>query len=202
MKNLTEISKSIEPELYLKSGCLYVPKYANLDIIEGFEEELLNLDWITKKSARHEYFMSEKEREYSYGNKGLGAEKYLSKEYSPMVAEIQKCLNFSLGTKFNVCFLNKYDDQHQHLGWHSDDFEGMDKSEPIAVISVGAERQIWVKPKGQEKGAIPDNQKILLGNGSLFVMPEGYQDTHFHRIPKHDRPCGHRISLTFRSFLD
>lgn len=31
-------------------------------------------------------------------------------------------------------------------------------------------------------------------------LPAGYQATHLHRIPKHDRPCGWRISLTFRSF--
>jgi len=34
----------------------------------------------------------------------------------------------------------------------------------------------------------------------LFIMPPGYQDNFYHKIPKHDRPCGWRISLTFRSF--
>ena len=46
----------------------------------------------------------------------------------------------------------------------------------------------------------PEEQRIKLQDGSLFLMPVGYQDTHLHRIPKHDRPCGWRISLTFRSF--
>ena len=49
-------------------------------------------------------------------------------------------------------------------------------------------------------GKQPEDQRVTLGPGSLFLMPVGYQDTHLHRIPKHDRPCGVRISLTFRSF--
>ncbi len=50
------------------------------------------------------------------------------------------------------------------------------------------------------KGDIPKEQRILLQDGSLFLMPAGYQDTHLHKIPKHDRECKWRISLTFRSF--
>lgn len=72
-----------------------------------------------------------------------------------------------------------------------------DLGHPIAVVTFGAERYIWVRNK-TDKGAVPDKDKYLLTRGSLFVMPGGYQDGHFHRIPKHDRPCGGRISLTFR----
>lgn len=35
---------------------------------------------------------------------------------------------------------------------------------------------------------------------SCFIMPAGFQDNHVHRIPKHNRPCGARISLTFRKY--
>lgn len=181
------------------AGTGYHPGY----ITNGIEEtkhELLGLEWITKRAARHEYFMSlDLPRQYTYGNRGTGNETYDAKPFSRIVKLILFNLNEDLGTKFNVCFLNKYDDRHQHLGWHADDFPGMDKSEPIAVVSFGAEREIWVKPKG-ESGEIPDNQRILLQDGSLFLMPPGYQDTHLHRIPKHHRPCSWRISLTFRTF--
>lgn len=166
---------------------------------EVMKAELLGLEWLTKRTARHEYFMADKDREYVYGNKGTGDEKYFSKPFSKEVNSLRQWLNIDLGTKFNVCFLNKYDDDKQHLGWHADDFEGMLQDEPIAVISFGAEREIWVKRK-EETGTVPPEQRIKLQEGSLFLMPVGYQDTHFHRIPKHDRPCGWRISLTFRSF--
>lgn len=59
--------------------------------------------------------------------------------------------------------------------------------------------QLYWKEKGY-KGVIPNNQKQLLEYGSLFVMPTGMQKTHLHKIPKHDRECGIRISLTFRNY--
>jgi hypothetical protein len=75
----------------------------------------------------------------------------------------------------------------------------MDPEHPIAVVSFGAERYIWCKDKNY-RGEIPGEDRYLLGSGSLFVMPKGFQDVNLHRIPKHDRPCGGRISLTFRKF--
>lgn len=189
------------PQTVERCGSFYIPGYGDPDItqLESITYELLSLEWLTKRTARHEYFMSLVPREYSYGNRGLGSESYVSRPFSPLVEALMGNLNGDLGTGFNVCFLNKYDDQHQHLGWHADDFPGMREEEPIAVVSFGVEREIWVKPKG-EKGEVPDNQRIKLEEGSVFLMPPGYQATHLHRIPKHNRPCGWRVSLTFRSF--
>lgn len=193
--------------------------------------ELLSLPWETKRTARHEYFMAERRMNYSYGNRAGGEQPtYTSHPFTEHVLCLRNWLNNNMGTKFNGCFLNKYDDQHQHLGWHADDFAGMDPQQPIAAVSFGAAREIWVKDKrgfdctacfnsggddsapcktckgtGWAKAPMndrqPTDQRFLLNEGSLFVMPLGYQVTHLHRIPKHDRPCGWRISLTFRSFL-
>ena len=66
---------------------------------------------------------------------------------------------------------------------------------PIVVVSFGAEREIWTKPIGAGPEKI---EKILLGNGSVFVMEAGMQYTHVHKIPKHSAPCGPRVSLTYR----
>lgn len=189
-------------------------------------------------------FMSDTELHYSYGNKGAGEQEYKSQPFSKEVKIIMQKLNSEFGTAYNACFLNKYDDQYQHLGWHADDFKGMDIDHPIAVVSYGAEREIWFKDKqgfhcptcaairdanpfscaappghywvaqgcetcgGTEfikappNGKQPLDQRILLKDGSLFIMPRGFQKTHLHRIPKHDKPCGWRISLTFRRFIN
>lgn len=163
---------------------------------DDLENHLLNLNWETKRAARHEYFMSDLKLDYSYGGDKIV---YNAKPFTPEVRELTNDLNRFLGTNFNACFLNKYDDEKQHLGWHADDFAGMDNLQPIAVISFGAEREIWVKEQNY-KGVIPPEQRILLNRGSLFIMPPGYQDNFYHKIPKNDRPCGWRISLTFRSF--
>lgn len=216
-----------------KFGAIYIPQYGHpgySDLGEDLAEirqELLALPWITKRTARHEYFMSEVVREYTYGT-GQHAEKYESRPFTDCVLWLMDKLNRDMNTEFNVCFLNKYDDEKQHLGWHADEFPGMRSDQPIGVMSFGAEREIWVRPKmnpncpmcsgtgvqKQDNGGvtesvrcqclgpqiIPLNQRFKLEEASLFLMPPGYQDTHQHRIPKHDRPCGWRISLTFRSF--
>lgn len=220
-----------------KYGSLYLPNYFQKELTPDFEQHLLELPWETRRTARHEYFVFHpgkiKMIEYSYGNRNLGEEKYVVKEASGPIIDLMENLNSFLNTDFNACFLNKYDDERQHLGWHADDFAGMRQDQPIAVVSFGAEREIWVKDKrgflcescggdGKNKTVLrpvnclhcdgtgftkaptnsrqPENQRIKLERGSLFVMPVGYQDNYFHRIPKHDRPCGWRISLTFRSF--
>ena len=100
----------------------------------------------------------------------------------------------------NACFLNRYNNERQALGWHADDSPGQDHSHPIAVFTCGQPREIWWRPKGFT-GPIPKEWRQLLEPGSLFVMPGGFQQTHEHRIPKGDRAMGTRISLTFRSFL-
>jgi hypothetical protein len=49
-----------------------------------------------------------------------------------------------------------------------------------------------------EKRYIPQVGTTKLSNGSLFIMEAGMQSTHKHRIPKSDKICEPRISLTFR----
>jgi len=180
------------------------PSYYKLDMGEDFDSELqkevLRLRWVEQRSVRREYFMSFIPRTYSYGNKGTGEVEYKSNGFSSTVAILCARLNFANDKNYNVCFLNRYDDEKQHLGWHADDFPGMDETKPIAVVSLGAEREIWWKPKG-EKGEVPADQRRLLEHGSVFTMPPGFQDEYLHKIPKWYRPCGTRISLTFRSFL-
>lgn len=160
---------------------------------------LMTLDWLQVTEARLEYFMSDVPRSYTYG-KGVGEREYFSSPYSPEIAAIQSQLNAG-GLNYNVCFLNRYDHQRHQLGWHADDSPMMDHDHPIAVVSFGAEREIWWKLK-EEKGETPLDRRILLGHGSLFVMPAGFQRDNMHRIPKCDRACGRRISLTFRRYIE
>lgn len=221
-------------------GAIYIPEFGHpaheLGDLANIKKELLELPWETKSTARHECFMSEIDRSYTYGNRA-GPQTYKSSPFSPHVKWLMGSINQILETDLNVCFLNKYDNEQQHLGWHADEFPGMRKDQPIIVSSFGAVREIWLKDKRGFKCVVckgkghteyreplgrvacstcnevgytkinmwhgkrqPDDQRVKLGEASLFIMPPGYQETHFHRIPKHDRPCDWRISLTFRSF--
>lgn len=177
------------------------PVYQNKYVDNSDEAltHLLDLNWLDVTEARLEYFMSDEPRKYIYGKPPFDRE-YTSSPYDDTVTKIQDKLNKEFDAKFNVCFLNRYNTQKNQLGWHADDSPTMDRDHPIAVVSFGAEREIWWKLQ-EDKGTIPPEQRQKLGHGSLFVMPARFQDSYFHRIPKADREVGVRVSLTFRRYL-
>lgn len=165
---------------------------------ESWFDTLLNeVPWVNKEAPRDECFMSLVPLEYTYGN-GF-TRTYKSIKMHNKVLEIMKKMNMEFKTDYDVCFLNFYKSEKEWLGWHADDSPEMDSEHPIAVISFGVVRDIWVKNKDY-KGEISEENKYKLSNGSLFIMPAGYQANNKHKIPKGDKPCGGRISLTFRKF--
>lgn len=172
----------------------YIPQ-VSFTTFEDFDAEV---PWISRTEARQECFMADEVMDYTYGA-GRGIRTYTSIPYIPRVAGWRTSLNSHTGLNYNVCFLNRYQDEKQHLGWHADDSPGMDHDHPIAVISYGEPREIWWRTPNQ-KGVIPDDQKQVLGHGSLFIMPPGFQRAYQHRIPKGDRKMGPRLSLTFRHY--
>lgn len=180
---------------------LYISNFTTSPTVEYLIDEI---DWLQRTETRGEAFMSHIPRSYTYG-KGRGVRTYTSTSMHPDINRLMNRVNIHLDNislgwgELNGVFLNRYMHQLHHLGWHSDDFEGMDHSAPIAVVSFGAAREIWWRKIG-EQGVVPDNQRRLLENGSLFIMPPGFQETHQHRIPKHSAACGPRVSVTMRKF--
>lgn len=157
---------------------------------------LEDLAWERRESTpRGEYYCNDHGVPYTYGS-GRGVRTYYPRPYHPTINAIRVLVEREVGCILDVCFLNRYDDQRDQLGWHADDSPEMDDTRPIVVVSLGAEREIWFKERGST-----DVTKILLGNGSLLAMPPGFQDTHLHRIPKCSKGCGVRVSLTFRGYV-
>ena len=150
--------------------------------------------WEQRDAPRRECFFSSVGKPYSYGS-GAGLRTYWPAPAPAMLAGLTAAAQAACGCVFELCFANGYAGPREHLGWHADDSEEIDDSRPIAVMSLGAERKIWVKPRGAGPDAV---ERIALSSGSLFVMAAGMQDTHVHRIPKHPSNCGPRVSLTWR----
>lgn len=181
----------------------YLP---NSELLSGsgvtFDRLLNEVPWLQVAETRQEYFMSETPLSYTYG-KGRGVRTYESAPFlagvDTTMGAVNKILEGLSWGPVNVCFLNRYDSEQMHLGWHADDHEGTDHKRPIVVISFGEAREIWWR-KNEEKGEIPAEQRQLLGDGSMFIMLPGFQFTHQHRIPKGGRQMGTRISLTYRAF--
>lgn len=156
--------------------------------------------WVNVREApRDECFMAlDLALTYSYGNDNQRRSRvYTAAPMHRVVGAMMTKLNHTGGTTYNVCVLNKYADEHQHLNWHADDSPEQNPDHPIAVVAFGATRDIWIKARGA-KGHVPPEDRFAMTPGGLFVMPGGFQDVMLHRIPKHPEPCGVRVSLTFR----
>lgn len=175
---------------------VYVPNFVpnpdnSLKILQN------QLEWERRKDApRSEYYVNDFNEPYIYG-RGAGQRTYLVRQYHPEILRIRKLLEDFAKCKFEVCFLNRYLNQSDSLGWHADDSPEMDNTRPIATISLGVEREIWFRPKD----TLDKITKLKLETGSLCLMSAGMQDTHQHRIPKASFQCGERISLTFRGYV-
>lgn len=140
--------------------------------------------------------MTHREGSYTYGVPPYARE-YEPHPWLPTVSVMALILSEVYNFVPDGCFINGYENSRDHLGWHADDSDSIDDGRPIAIFSLGAEREIWFRPKQ------PDGQvyKFLLESGSLMMMNAGMQDTHQHRIPKASREVGPRISLTFRGLI-
>ncbi len=183
---------------------IYIEKFVEDNDNFIFDHLLNDLVWLEATSARKEYFMADRKISYTYGS-GNSSRTY---ESSPITDPVQYIfdslnsdpLNENFKRQYNVCFLNRYDDSSNFLGWHADDSDSMNMDHDICSLSFGAEREIWWKKK-DFKGVIPKEGRQMLKHGSLFIMPAGFQKDHFHKIPKCDHLCGVRISLTFRNYV-
>lgn len=180
----------------LPDGVIYIPDY----IIEPdlcFETLWNELQWARRGATpRREYYTNTIPVPYQYG-RGRGVREYQPQPIHPLIDHIRSELEEMQGCRFEVCFLNGYETQQDHLGWHADDSPEMDDERPIAIVSLGVAREIWFRPQ-EDKQAV---SKLTLGHGSLCLMPAGFQDTHYHRIPKASFECGARISMTFRGYV-
>jgi len=179
---------------------LYVPNFIT-EPDKVFSALQNNLQWERRGSTpRSEYYINSLGNiPYTYGQ-GAGRRQYLPGPTIPEIEKIKEALEALMTGTMDVCFLNRYLNQADQLGWHADDSPEMDDTKHIAIVSLGVEREIWFRPipKYEEPEKIT---KLKLEHGSLCLMGAGMQDTHQHRIPKAGFLCGERISLTFRGYV-
>jgi alkylated DNA repair dioxygenase AlkB len=99
-----------------------------------------------------------------------------------------------LDVPFNSVGLNLYRDGRDSVAPHNDHLYELKKGFPIALVSVGATRQMTIRAKATPRRVI----HIDLEAGSLFVMDYTTQLHYTHAVPKTTEPVGERISLAFR----
>lgn len=89
--------------------------------------------------------------------------------------------------------LNLYRDGRDSVALHNDRVHDLAPGQPIAIVSLGAPRDMLIKPK---RGG--SAQRICLEAGSVLVMSHASQFTHDHGIPKTAARVGARVSVAFR----
>lgn len=175
----------------------YIPGFIQ-EPARVFQELWEQLEWERRDSTpRREYYANDIPVPYTYG-RGAGVRTYESKPWHPRMKEIQALVEAYAGCRLEACFLNGYENSRDHLGAHADDSPEMDDARPIAIVTLGGERDILFFPQSEPKRVT----RLLLQSGSLCLMHPGMQDTHFHRIPKAGFEVGPRISLTFRGYVE
>lgn len=131
----------------------YVPELFSKPEADKLFHTLWNeLDWVRHdKVPRREYYTNDVPEPYKYGLAAY-ARTYNPQPWHPALAEIRGTVEGYLyeAVSFEVCFLNGYENSKDQLGWHADDSPEMDDDRPIAIVSLGAERQIWFRPNPAE----------------------------------------------------
>ncbi len=168
-----------------------------------FEQLRDELRWVRHGTTpRMEYYVNKIKVPYTYGKEEFARTYHPQPEHNAIEC-VRVAVEMYTGVEFEVCFLNRYVSAQDHLGWHSDNSPEMDDERPIAIVSLGAEREIMFRDipfhNGIDYRGMPAERHLLTA-GSLCVMAPGMQDTHQHRLPKSGRQCGERISLTFRGY--
>ncbi|GAA3523495.1 alpha-ketoglutarate-dependent dioxygenase AlkB [Amycolatopsis ultiminotia] len=116
----------------------------------------------------------------------------------PILTEARAALSAhysaELGEPFRTAGLCYYRDGQDSVAWHGDNLgRGNVEDTMVAILSVGAERHLTLRPRGGG-----DSHRYPLGHGDLIVMGGSCQRTWEHAIPKTTRTVGPRISIQFR----
>jgi alkylated DNA repair dioxygenase AlkB len=116
--------------------------------------------------------------------------------FTPLQLLLKREVERVSGRRFNSVLLNYYRDQHDSMGFHSDDESELGAQPAIASLSFGAPRTFILKHK-----RLPQTLKLALGDGSLLLMAGATQANWRHGINKQRAACGPRVNLTFRNIV-
>lgn len=122
----------------------YIPNFIK-DSDRLFKALLEELAWVRiGLTPRSEYYCNDTNVPYTYGT-GQFARTYEVQPYSQAILDIRAAIEIEAKANLDVCFLNHYHDSSDQLGWHADDSPEMDYARPIAIVSLGAKREIYFR---------------------------------------------------------
>ncbi|WP_257388857.1 alpha-ketoglutarate-dependent dioxygenase AlkB [Tahibacter caeni] len=112
----------------------------------------------------------------------------------PAIAALVPRVAAQAGAPFTHVGLNLYRDERDSVAPHNDHLEELQPGQPIALISLGATREMVIRAKRPPRRVL----RLPLEAGSLLLMSYATQLHYDHGVPKQRTPVGARISLAFR----
>ncbi|HEV3152713.1 MAG TPA: alpha-ketoglutarate-dependent dioxygenase AlkB [Candidatus Baltobacteraceae bacterium] len=112
----------------------------------------------------------------------------------PELAAVCERVESFLGTDFNSVSVQYYRNEQDSVAWHNDHTEDLIDRPVVALVSLGATREMQVRSKARPRRTF----SIDLEPGSLMVMSGRAQEFWEHHIPKLRRASGPRISIALR----
>lgn len=176
-------------------NCVYIENYIEKDKADALYELIIQYKgWEQRDAPRKELYFALYDVPYTYG-RGRGIRTYHPEIGYPIwMTRLWHEISETCKTSFDACFLNRYDNQYEHIGWHSDNADILDDYSPIAIYSVGYTRIFKTRLLNGD-----DEKEYELQHNSVLIMPPHFQETHQHKIIKPGRYQDiSRVSFTFR----
>ncbi|CAF0962713.1 unnamed protein product [Adineta steineri] len=116
------------------------------------------------------------------------------REIPPILNELKERVEQATDVKYNFVLVNFYANGQDSISYHSDDEHWLGDQPCIASLSLGAERDFYMKNKTNDNL----KQNFVLSSGDLIVMRGKTQHAWFHAVPKRISQLSGRINITFR----
>ncbi|WP_105167462.1 alpha-ketoglutarate-dependent dioxygenase AlkB [Pseudoalteromonas sp. T1lg23B] len=113
----------------------------------------------------------------------------------PLLEQLRQQIKDCTGIEFSVGVCLYYPDGEEYMGFHTD-LPAFGSTDVIASISLGAEREFLIREQNNPE----IQQSVTLGDGSLLVMGNGFQDQYEHAVAKGSKETGPRFNISFRQF--
>lgn len=115
--------------------------------------------------------------------------------WTPTLLALRNRVAEMAGASFNSVLLNLYRNEHDNMGWHSDDEPELGAEPTIASISLGEAREFRLKHRTRKDLPL---SCMNLTDGSVLIMSGPTQRHWRHCLKRETATLGERINLTFR----
>lgn len=111
-----------------------------------------------------------------------------------MLVDAARALSRHYGVQYDNLWLNLYRNGRDSTAWHRDRFSCRRPETIVPVLTLGATRRFFIKPRAGGRSLV-----FKPGSGDLIVMGGRAQENWVHSVPKDPKVAASRISVNFQS---